>query len=211
MAQPLPVLAARCSTPCSGISPAVLGRGIRSETRQVLREEPGLTELFGRCFKVMNFSSETPCRLEQSAFSPDSPYHSSRFSGIQLRFHTSSPRQPRSVRKLESSAFMQPRRGSLVGSPGDVLARFPSPSAPRLATASVRGQRVVVPSQRATGGAQGKTEERADDGLPSALTLRVPRALPPSPISQASAFSPPADIRSPAAAVSSSNPRGKPG
>jgi len=37
----------------------------------------------------MNFSSETPCRLEQSAFSPNSPHHSSRFSGIQLRLPSS--------------------------------------------------------------------------------------------------------------------------
>jgi hypothetical protein len=41
----------------------------------------------------MNFSSETPCRLSSQLF------HlilriSSRFSGIQLKFHPSSPRNP---------------------------------------------------------------------------------------------------------------------
>ena len=42
----------------------------------------------------MNLSSETPCRLELSAFPPDSPDHSSRLSEFQLRFDPSSPRNP---------------------------------------------------------------------------------------------------------------------
>jgi hypothetical protein len=71
----------------------------------------------------MNFSSETPCGRRQPAFLSDFPYHSSRFSGIQLKFHPSSPRNPlsprlRSLQRRPQAPHAKSKLLAIIGSPG---------------------------------------------------------------------------------------------